>query len=99
MTETLLNNFLFILFPVLIYLIFFENRYTIKYNPMIFFLLSSFPLLLTMTFPIELDLGFKFDLRYVPFIVASLFMGYQVAFPLYILLNVYRIYIGGVGVV
>ncbi|WP_240733077.1 ATP-binding protein [Jeotgalibacillus sp. S-D1] len=98
LTETLLINFLFILFPVLIYLIFFENRITLYLNNTIIVLLASFPLILTMTFPIRLDLGFIYDLRYIPFIVASLFLGFKGAIPLYLVLNVYRFIIGGEGV-
>lgn len=98
MTETLLTNFLFILFPVLIYLIFFENRLTLFLNNTIIVLLATFPLILTMTFPIRLDLGFIYDLRYIPFIVASLFLGYKGAIPLYLILNAYRFLIGGEGV-
>ncbi len=51
-----------------------------------------------MTFPIKLEIGFIFDLRYIPFIIVALFGGYKAVLPLYIVLNVYRFYIGGDGV-
>lgn len=51
-----------------------------------------------MSFPIKLELGFIFDLRYIPFILAALFGGYKVALPLWAILNIYRFYIGGPGV-
>ncbi|MDG5472148.1 ATP-binding protein [Jeotgalibacillus sp. ET6] len=99
MTETLLNNFLFILLPVLIYLIFFEDRLSHYRSHRVFLLLAAFPLILTMTFPIKMELGFNFDLRYIPFIIAALFSGYKVAIPLYILLNGYRFILGGEGMI
>jgi len=92
--EILLINFLILLFPVLIYLIFFEN--TLQFHrKKIVFLLSAVTMVLCMTFPIQLSPGFIFDLRYIPFILASLFTGYSVAFPLYLILNIYRFIIGG----
>ncbi|RSK26083.1 two-component sensor histidine kinase [Bacillus sp. HMF5848] len=99
MTETLLINFLFFLFPVLTYLIFFENKVQpTKYKFYISFL-TAIIMVLCMTFPIELEIGFIFDLRYVPFILAALFGGYKIALPLWFVLNLYRFYIGGDGVI
>jgi two-component system sporulation sensor kinase B len=97
MIESLLLNFLFLLFPVLIFLIFFENR-THFYNKSILIFLSSISMILCMAFPIKLEIGFIFDLRYIPFIIVALFGGYKAALPLYIVLNVFRFYIGGEGV-
>lgn len=51
-----------------------------------------------MTFPIRLEAGFIFDLRYIPLITTSLFGGYSAAFPLYVVLNFYRLYLDGNGV-
>lgn len=95
--ETLLLNVLFLLFPVLIAVIFFENRLT-KGNKYILIALSSVALISCMAFPITLDLGFIFDLRYIPFIIAALYGRYKMAFPLYIVLNSYRFFIGGEGI-
>jgi two-component system sporulation sensor kinase B len=52
-----------------------------------------------MVFPIKLHIGFIFDLRYIPFIIVALFGGYKYAFPLYVLLNMYRFIIGGQGII
>jgi two-component system, sporulation sensor kinase B len=52
-----------------------------------------------MTFPIHLESGFIFDLRYIPFITLALYLGYKNAFLLYIVLNIYRFIIGGEGVI
>jgi two-component system sporulation sensor kinase B len=52
-----------------------------------------------MLFPIKLKMGFIFDLRYIPFLIVTLFGGYKYAFPIYVLLNVYRFIIGGEGTI
>lgn len=96
MFETLLLNFLFLLFPILIFLIFFENR-AFAYNSQILVLLSAVTMCLCLAKPFKLDIGFIFDLRYVPFIIVALFGGYKNVLPLYILLNIYRFYVGGEG--
>ncbi|WP_225229386.1 ATP-binding protein [Paenibacillus gallinarum] len=49
--------------------------------------------------PIRLETGFIFDLRYIPFIIVALFGGYRNVFPLYILLNIIRFYVGGEGTI
>lgn len=96
MFETLLLNFLFMLFPVVLFLIFFENR-SYSFNKKLLVALSAVALVLCIANPIILDNGFIFDLRYVPFIIVALFGGYKGAFPLYIVLNVYRFYVNGEG--
>ncbi|MFD1738045.1 ATP-binding protein [Bacillus salitolerans] len=98
MTETLLINLLFLLIPVITYLVFFEDKKRpYSYNRYLF-ILSALSMVLCMSFPIQLEIGFIFDLRFVPFIIASLFGGYRIAIPLWIVLNVYRFYIGGDGI-
>ncbi|MBY3618364.1 GHKL domain-containing protein [Acinetobacter sp. CUI P1] len=96
MFETLLLNFMFILFPILIFLIFFENR-AYAYNSKVLVLLSAVTMCLCIAKPFKLDIGFIFDLRYVPFIIVALFGGYKNVLPLYIILNIYRFYVGGEG--
>ncbi|MEC2078010.1 ATP-binding protein [Metabacillus fastidiosus] len=97
MFETLLLNFLFLIFPIIVFLIFLEHRRR-NSDRMIFIFLAVITMILCMTFPIELNIGFIFDLRYIPFVIVALFLGYRKAFPLYIALNIYRFYIGGDGV-
>lgn len=96
MFETLLLNFLFMLFPVVLFLIFFENR-SYSFSKKLLVALSAAALALCIANPIILDNGFIFDLRYVPFIIVALFGGYKGAFPLYIVLNVCRFYVNGEG--
>jgi two-component system, sporulation sensor kinase B len=96
--ETLLLNFLFLLLPVLIVLIFFENR-PLSYNTKILVLLTAVTMILCIAKPIQLEIGFIYDLRYIPFIIVALFGGYKNVLPLYIILNIYRFYVGGEGTV
>lgn len=93
--ESLLLNFLFLLFPILMAVIFFENRLT-NFNKYLLVLLASMTLVFCMAFPIKLEVGIV-DLRYIPFIIVALFGGYKMVFPLYIILNAYRFIIGGEG--
>ena len=96
MLQILLLNFLFLLFPVVIFLIFFENMPFCN-SKKILVILSSVTMSLCIFMPIELETGFNFDLRYIPFIIVALFGGYRSVFPLYILLNIFRFYVGGEG--
>src|SRR5690242_5994622 len=96
--ETLLINFLFLLMPILVFLLFFENKLH-YFNQFISFTLTAVSMILCMTFPIPLESGFMFDLRFIPFIIASLFLGYKYTFLLYIILNLYRFLIGGDGLI
>ncbi|NWQ41722.1 two-component sensor histidine kinase [Bacillus sp. EB106-08-02-XG196] len=98
MIESLLLNFLFLLFPVLTFLIFFESRFH-TYNQYILTLLSSISMVLCMAFPIRLEIGFIFDLRYIPFLIIALFGGFKFTFPLFIVLNTYRFLVGGEGTI
>jgi two-component system sporulation sensor kinase B len=56
-------------------------------------------MILCMVYPIHLEIGFIFDLRYIPFIIVALYGGYKNVLPLFIILNVYRFIIGGDGVI
>ena len=96
--EPLLINFLFLLMPILVFLLFFENKLH-YFNQFISFALTAVSMILCMTFPIPLESGFIFDLRFIPFIIASLFLRYKYTFLLYIILNLYRFIIGGDGLI
>lgn len=76
---------------------FFENKLT-KSNKYILILLASIALIFCMAFPFTLELGFIFDLRYIPFIIVALFGSYKMVLPLYLVLNSYRFFIGGEGI-
>ncbi|MDR9853615.1 ATP-binding protein [Paenibacillus sp. VCA1] len=96
MFETLLLNFLFLLVPVVIFLIFFENRPYASHGK-ILVLLSAVSMILCISMPIQLSIGFIVDLRYIPFLLVALYGGYRNVFLLYIILNLYRLYVGGEG--
>ncbi|WP_310829266.1 ATP-binding protein [Paenibacillus pedocola] len=98
MFETLLLNFLFLLFPVLIVVIFFENRAN-RYNQKLLVLMSAVTMVLCMAKPIKLEMGYIYDLRYIPFILVALFGGYKNVLLLYVLLNMTRFYVGGPGTI
>lgn len=96
MFETLLLNFLFLLLPVIVFLIFFENR-AYHYNSKILIGLSALTMCLCIAKPFKLDIGFIFDLRYIPFIIVALYGGHRSVLPLYLILNVHRFAVGGEG--
>ncbi|WP_226679789.1 ATP-binding protein [Sutcliffiella horikoshii] len=96
--ETLLLNFLFLIIPIIIYLVFFEDKPQ-SFNRWVFSLLAAISMVLCMSHPIHLQLGFIFDLRYIPFFIIALYSGYKYVFPIYIVLNLYRFYIGGEGTI
>lgn len=56
-------------------------------------------MVLCMAFPIRLEIGFIFDLRYIPFLIIALFGGFKFTFPLFIVLNTYRFLVGGEGTI
>lgn len=96
MLESLLLNFLFLLLPVLTHLIFFENRTRVLTMPVVV-ALGAVSMILCMSFPIHLEVGFIFDLRLIPLIMVALYSGYKYAFVLYLVLIIYRFIIGGDG--
>lgn len=96
--QTFLINILFITLPVLLFVVFLDNKKRKEY--IYFFILSSsISMILCMIYPIRLELGFTVDLRYIPFFTLALYGGYKKLFPLYIILNIVRFFVGGEGVV
>lgn len=68
-------------------------------NKYLFIFLSSITMILCMNFPIELESGYIFDLRYIPYIIVSLYGGYKITLPIYLILNLERFIIGGTGII
>lgn len=95
MFETLLVNMLFLILPVLLFVIFFENQPV--YNKWYIVIVSAISMILCMLYPFQLKIGFIFDLRYIPFILVALYGGHKMVVPLYFILNIYRLIIGGEG--
>ena len=82
--------------PFLIFVLFFEHNMH-YFNKFTLFVLTAISMSLCMTFPIPLGSGLLFDLRFIPFIIASLFLGFRYSFLLYLVLNLYRLLLGGDG--
>lgn len=97
MLESILINILFLIFPILIFVIFFDSRRHF-YNQTFLVLFSTISMILCMIYPIKLEIGFIFDLRYIPFINVALYGGYKKVIPLFVVLNLYRFVIGGDGI-
>lgn len=98
MLETLLLNILFLIFPVVLFVIFFDNHKQF-YNTVFLIAFSAIAMILCMIYPFHLEIGFIFDLRYIPFIIVALYGGYRWVLPLYVILNIYRFMIGGEGTI
>lgn len=94
--ETFLINILFLILPVLLVVIFFDS-YQNKFLSLYITFFSSISMILCMIYPFKLEIGFIVDLRYVPFILVALYGGYKRVFPMYVILNIYRLLIGGEG--
>ncbi len=62
-------------------------------------MMSAVTMVLCMAKPIRLEMGYIYDLRYIPFILVALFGGYRNVLPLYLVMNVYRFYVGGAGLI
>ncbi len=96
MFETLLLNMMLLMIPVLLFVVFLDQRKYFGNNSMLIFF-SAVSMILCMLYPIRLDIGFIFDLRYIPFLMVALYGGYKEVLWLYLVLNIYRFMIGGEG--
>ncbi|MDZ5473679.1 ATP-binding protein [Bacillus sp. 31A1R] len=89
--------FIFICFSVLIAFEYRKNKLK-QLNQIPLVILASIAVVLCITFPIQLDKHFMFDLRLVPIVVAGLYGGWPVVIML-LLVNIgYRSIWGGYGV-
>jgi two-component system, sporulation sensor kinase B len=68
-----------------------------EYSPLTFFLFASLAMVLVMITPFEDASGMRFDYRYIPLILATLYGGYRVGLPLFILCITIRFCFGGDG--
>lgn len=97
--QGLLNNFLFIIIPLFLYQIFWLDKKNNqnKKKPLLIFIMS-FVIILCMSFPVELGSKFLFDLRYIPFIIGTLYLGFPASLTGFILIISYRYILGGDGI-
>lgn len=96
--QILLLNFLFLLIPFLGYFIFFDASSYRHFN-LIFSIFATISVICCMLFPIQLQSGFIFDLRYIPFIIIALYWGFKSALIPYLAINIYQLLIGGEGII
>lgn len=98
----LLNNILFVIFPLFVYQLFFiKDNNTSFFKKDKFFLIFMFSLsiLLCMLFPYQflLTQEYYFDLRQIPLIIGTLYGGYNVGFWLFLISLFFRMFLGGDG--
>ena len=95
----LLNQVLIVLFPILIYQLFFNESDLKRRKPYSkLSLLLLIMLCLTMSFPIEIEEGYRYDFRIIPIIISFIYAG---AIPGLIITTVsfiYRIFLGWDGI-
>jgi two-component system, sporulation sensor kinase B len=94
--ENLLINILFVLLPILLFQIFYIDT-SVKHKNIILPTIFGISIIMCMNFPITNYEGHIFDLRYIPFVLGALYGGRKIAILLYLVILVYRFYIGGAG--
>lgn len=93
------DQILTVLFPIMIYQLFFNESTSNRKKPYSKLLLVLLIMLyLTMTFPIELKEGYNYDFRVIPVIISFVYLGIIPGFITVTLLFIYRIYLGGDGI-
>ncbi|MEH7309377.1 histidine kinase dimerization/phospho-acceptor domain-containing protein, partial [Neobacillus drentensis] len=93
------DQVLIVLFPILVYQLFFnESDYKRRKPYAKLSMLLLIMLLLTMSFPIELEKGYYYDFRVIPVIISFVYAGVIPGFILVTVLLLYRFYLGGDGI-
>lgn len=99
MIKDLLLNVFFIILPFFLYQIIWARvNSNLRWHRIVSKLFIFLSVILCMSFPISFSSGFQFDLRQVPFILATLYLGYQTGFWLLLVIITYRFLLGGDGV-
>ncbi|HJV46219.1 MAG TPA: ATP-binding protein [Bacillota bacterium] len=96
----LLLNIFFILIPVFLYQLFYlekPNGQFRKNRELFISVSAALSIILCMSFPFSFNIDFIFDLRAIPFIVASLYGGYRIAIKLFIIEVLFCYILGGFG--
>ncbi|MFD2615624.1 ATP-binding protein [Paenibacillus gansuensis] len=99
--KELILCFLLLLLPVFIYRMYFGEDTLRKWKLPKYWRWAFYgaATVLTMNFPLRIAEGYQFDLRQIPFIVGSFYGGPALSFFLYAVTCLYRIWLGGGGVV
>jgi two-component system sporulation sensor kinase B len=96
----ILLNIFYVVFSLLLYQLFvIEKSLQVKTRRMAVFLLSSAVVVLCIKTPIKLGEEYIFDLRQIPMIIGFLYGGPFVGTAIYVIVVVYRFFIGGLGAV
>jgi two-component system, sporulation sensor kinase B len=93
------DHVLTVLFPILIYQLFFNESDFYRRKPYSkLSLLLLIMLFLTMSFPIELQEGYNYDFRVIPVIISFVYAGVIPGLMTVTVLFIYRFYLGGDGI-
>jgi two-component system, sporulation sensor kinase B len=93
------DHVLTVLFPILIYQLFFNESDFYRGKPYSkLSLLLLIMLFLTMSFPIELQEGYNYDFRVIPVIISFVYAGVIPGLMTVTVLFIYRFYLGGDGI-
>lgn len=92
------ENYLFSLFvvlmPVFVYFAYLYKRDFFKEHSVVFGLLCCVAIVLTMSYPLELNTGYIFDFRTVPWLLAFFYGGLRMGIVATLVVFLYRFYIG-----
>lgn len=93
-TKELLNNLLFIIFPLLFVQIINSPTHTKmeKVRKWIEPLLPASSMILCMLFPISIHDNFTFDFRKIPFIIAGLYGGFRLSYTLFAIIIIFNFF-------
>lgn len=97
--ELLLDNFSYIIVPLFFYQMFCVDKgkiHIIK-NRICLIFLAGGASILCMSNPLKISAGFILDFRNIPFILGCLYGDFWVGIPLFMIMMIYRFYIGGIG--
>ncbi|UNK19668.1 HAMP domain-containing histidine kinase [Paenibacillus sp. N3/727] len=94
--KEILLQLLFSLTPFVLYNIYYRNL-EVNYSRRFIIFTCSFCLILSMTFPLSVQDGLVFDVRYVIIFFGILFGGVTTGFILLVEFIIFRLYIGGSG--
>nr|WP_237087029.1 HAMP domain-containing sensor histidine kinase [Paenibacillus ihbetae] len=98
MIKDTLLQLLFALMPSVVYSIYYRNL-TVNYSRSFIIVICSLCLVLSMTFASSAQAGLIFDIRYVIMFFGILFGGLTTGWILLVEFLIYRLYIGGSGVI
>ncbi|MCE7793092.1 sensor histidine kinase [Salipaludibacillus sp. CUR1] len=92
------DNYLFsllvVLVPVFVYFAYLYKRDFFKEQSVVFGLLCCLAIIMSMSYPLELETGYIFDLRTIPWLLAFFYGGLKMGMAATAVLIIYRLFIG-----